>query len=480
MKLVKSLLLGSAAGLVVASGAMAADLPARKAAPAEYVRVCSAYGAGFFYIPGTDTCIKIGGLVRYQYEYNQQYMRSNSATGTRAQMNLEFDVRNATAYGTLRTFARLAVARRTGTALSGTTNRGGFGIFNFGQGQYGATPDVNGASQYLQTGVFLDKAFIQFGGLTAGRAASFFDFFADAGHYTNGGIGSNVGSTNLLAYTAVFGGGFSATISIEDPLERRSGVIDLGAVAAAGGSQIRYAAPSFPDIVAALRVDQSWGSAQLSGAMHQVNTTRYGHTAATATALQGFNTYIGSGNSKWGWAVQGGLKLNLPMLAPGDQLWLQAAYAQGATSYGGMTNYIAGYSAVNAIGQLGVPLADAYVNNATGAISLAKTWSVAGSFIHYWTPSLRSGFYGSYGVYSVPGAFKLVGASTTNRVSYNGWRVGTNLTWSPVPNFDIGVDLAYSKLNLTGGNTVASGNVGTPFTKTGSAWNAIFRVQRGF
>jgi hypothetical protein len=51
MKLVKSLLLGSVAGLAAVAGAQAADLPVAKAAPVEYVRVCSTYGAGFFYIP---------------------------------------------------------------------------------------------------------------------------------------------------------------------------------------------------------------------------------------------------------------------------------------------------------------------------------------------------------------------------------------------------------------------------------------------
>src|SRR6476646_6758280 len=54
MKMVKSLILGSAAGLVAMSGAQAADLPV-KAKAVEYVRICSLYGAGFFYIPGTDT-----------------------------------------------------------------------------------------------------------------------------------------------------------------------------------------------------------------------------------------------------------------------------------------------------------------------------------------------------------------------------------------------------------------------------------------
>ena len=63
MKMVKSLLLGSAAGLVAVAGAQAADLPV-KAKPVQYVKICSLYGAGFYYIPGTDTCLKIGGWVR--------------------------------------------------------------------------------------------------------------------------------------------------------------------------------------------------------------------------------------------------------------------------------------------------------------------------------------------------------------------------------------------------------------------------------
>ena len=66
MKLLKGLLLGfmaALAGVVPLAGARAADLPARQAAPIEYVRICDAYGAGFFYIPGTETCLRVGGLV---------------------------------------------------------------------------------------------------------------------------------------------------------------------------------------------------------------------------------------------------------------------------------------------------------------------------------------------------------------------------------------------------------------------------------
>ena len=66
MRFIKRLLLTSAASLASAvgvPGARAADLPARQAAPIEYVRICDAYGAGFFFIPGTESCLKVGGLV---------------------------------------------------------------------------------------------------------------------------------------------------------------------------------------------------------------------------------------------------------------------------------------------------------------------------------------------------------------------------------------------------------------------------------
>ena len=102
MKLVKSLLLGSAAGLAAIAGAHAADLPVAKAAAVDYVRVCSAYGAGFFYIPGTETCLRIGGRVRADYLYNEPLTRAEDAIGFRARGRIQADARTETAYGALR------------------------------------------------------------------------------------------------------------------------------------------------------------------------------------------------------------------------------------------------------------------------------------------------------------------------------------------------------------------------------------------
>ena len=95
MKMVKSLLLGSAAGLVAVAGAQAADLPV-KAKPVEYVKICSLYGAGFFYIPGTDICIKIGGWVRAEYGWgHERVLRRRPTTRT----PLSTTVRRTTATG---------------------------------------------------------------------------------------------------------------------------------------------------------------------------------------------------------------------------------------------------------------------------------------------------------------------------------------------------------------------------------------------
>src|SRR2546430_2791630 len=118
MKMIKSLVLGSAAGLLAMSGAQAADLPV-KAKAVEYVRICSLYGAGFFYIPGTDTCIKLGGYLRADTTFNGgahgapawnsdlgQQNRYRDYFVSRSRLALTVDTRTATEYGVVRTFGQ--------------------------------------------------------------------------------------------------------------------------------------------------------------------------------------------------------------------------------------------------------------------------------------------------------------------------------------------------------------------------------------
>ena len=135
------------------------------------------------------------------------------ASGHQGRINL--DARTQTAYGTLRAFVRYEISRRTGQFHSGTAIRQG-------NAEPATGFDFAGQAQHQ---IVLDKAFIQFAGVTAGRATSFFDFYAnDLGWFGIGG-GSDRASTNLLAYTASFGSGWSATLSLEDPVERRYPVV---------------------------------------------------------------------------------------------------------------------------------------------------------------------------------------------------------------------------------------------------------------
>ena len=121
MTKMKSLLLGTAAGLVAVAGAQAADMPV-KAKPVQYVKICTLYGDGYYYVPGSDICIKIGGYVRADYGWNNTGARTVNYKGasgaqdrtvsdfsTRHRGNLQIDTRAQTQYGTLRTFTSIHV-----------------------------------------------------------------------------------------------------------------------------------------------------------------------------------------------------------------------------------------------------------------------------------------------------------------------------------------------------------------------------------
>jgi hypothetical protein len=544
MKLVKSLLLGSAAGLTVVAGAQAADLPIKKAAPVEYVRVCSAYGAGFFFVPGTDTCLRVSGRARFEAGYSQGYQRGSNngdLMGYRGLGRLNLDARTQTAYGTLRAFVRFELASRTGAYLnSGTQQRianafPALGVDTFGRAQ-----------QYVN----VDKAFIQFAGLTAGRAASFYDFYAHDFEIIGTSLGSDVSSTNLLAYTATFGDGFSATISIEDPIFRKN---PLFGTATAGNAASQFAVftaaaanlspvvvtnsagvpigeafydlrqtSRMPDFVGALRYDAAWGSAQLSAAVHELNA----QNAASVLTFGGTAIAAGSVisprvNTEYGWAIQGGLKFNLPFIAAGDALYLQGSYGEGAQLYTGYSQYIGTYTA-SAGNTQGAPFAtyftDAAVNPLTGKMELSTSWTVVGSYLHYWAPEWRSAIIGSYGEMS----FGKTSRALLGGLNFNGLGnpvnspgnflfsaalrdtsqivAGASLIWSPVKDLDIGVEGLYNRVDIKNGRVIdqnkAPGGVAAgvnaaglpvaangailPTTNYADTFQVRMRVQRDF
>jgi len=85
MTFLKRLLLSSVAALVVSAGAQAADLPTRKAAPVEYVRVCNVGGVTGWTMPGSDTCVKISGFMTAHFIAGNLSNQYNSAEGIGSQ-----------------------------------------------------------------------------------------------------------------------------------------------------------------------------------------------------------------------------------------------------------------------------------------------------------------------------------------------------------------------------------------------------------
>src|SRR5690606_23371512 len=130
---IRGLMIGTAAALTAVSGARAADaIIIAEPEPMEYVRICDVYGAGFFYIPGTETCLKIGGYMRYQMNYTNEGqehvgpLQTAPGTGTfhdyrfwkLARFAPNFDVRTETSLGTLRGFAEVEFDWVSGTWAS--------------------------------------------------------------------------------------------------------------------------------------------------------------------------------------------------------------------------------------------------------------------------------------------------------------------------------------------------------------------------
>jgi hypothetical protein len=366
---IKTLLLGAAAGLVAVSGASAADLPA-KAAPVDYVKVCAQYGAGFFVIPGTDVCLDIGGYVRADYYVQDTVDRDSNRSYTRTRAQLNFDARSQTSHGTLRSFIELRYTVSSGTAAAS---------------------------------VALNRAYIQWAGFTFGRAASMFDFYDSANIYGIDPYTQGSGTTtNLLAYTKEFGNGWSATISLEDATFRRS-------YPGAAGHEM-------PDVVAAVMVDQSWGSAKLSGAVHQIRQL--------------------NGNTDYGFAGQLGVSLKIGE----GTLWLQGGYGEGAIAYSG---YGVAMSSVASAG-----------NEASAGGALSTSWSVVAAYTRPLTDTLEFNVWASYGDYSL-----LAFSETT-------MHVGGSIAWTPVKNLTIANQIEYLIVDGPGASA--------------SDWRYMLSVQRSF
>ncbi|MBM7483039.1 MULTISPECIES: porin [Bradyrhizobium] len=478
MKVVKSLLLGTAAGLIAVGGAQAADLPV-KAKAVEYVKVCSLYGAGFYYIPGSDTCIKLGGYLRaevalnaggnYSAQYNNVFAANNRLTNyysMRAREDLNIDTRTATEYGVVRTYFDAVFTWTTGnyvgagSGTGATQYSGTLGLNAAGTSLIGSSGGaVNGTDGTISGGALgVYYAFIQFAGFTMGKAVSQFDapWINYPGNNFDQLVGGS-GTTNGVAqftYTADLGQGVTAIVSAQDQTQvfqtalwNTAGMSTAGVLGGAYGSNDLGGTRS-PDLVGTLRVDQAWGLFQASVAAHDNHVGYYGASEVT-----------GHPEDKWGWAVQLALSIkNIPTGA-GDVINISGVYTDGASRYNFQELAATSYSmfggsggAYQSIGFAGV--SDAVFAPGSG-LELTKTYGFRGAYTHNWSPYWNSALYGAWAAVNYSGTAKgmICGSAAfatltgTCNPDFNIGQIGVITRWTPIKNLTFSADFTYSHLD---------------------------------
>ncbi|MCK1641326.1 porin [Bradyrhizobium sp. 157] len=472
MKVVKGIILGSAA-MFAGAGAQAADLPV-KAKAIEYVKICSLYGAGFYYVPGTDTCIKLGGYLRADTVFATSIdfdAAGNGVAGarnrlsnyytTRARQALRIDTRTATEYGVVRTFFE--------------------GVFTWTSGTYtgAGTTGVNGSTSYTSSpgsqiaggslGVYY--AFIQFAGFTFGKAESQFRTpWAQypANNFELPGSGG-WDPVNQITYTADFGQGITASFSAQDQAANyTTNIWNVSGATAAGLAAGAYGANDIggsraPDLVAMVRVDQAWGLFQASVAAHNSHAGYYGASEVT-----------GHPSDKWGWAGQLALSIKNIPTGPGDTINLTGVYTNGASRYNFqdyMSTTYAMYGSTSVAGayqSLGIAgVSDSVFVTGAGQ-ELTTTYGFNGGYTHNWDPYWNTSVFGAWAAVRYNNTAKgyICGAFVANLAlssgvggcnpDFNYAVVGTKTSWTPVRGLTFTGELAYMMLDqkYASGSTV--------------------------
>ncbi len=271
----------------------------------------------------------------------------------------------------------------------------------------------------------------------------------------------------LLAYTASFGGGFSATLAAQSPgtegasgggTEMTGGYFNTNSGPTPGqfnSPNITFGGQRWPDIVGALHVKQGWGEAQLSGVLHDVNVTDNTFMVRSAAAPWAFG--CNGSESKVGLGIDAGVKVNLPSFGAGDDFVVTGAYTQNATWYSGLRDGMWGENgATNGNGQP-MYLADAYFNPITNTWAKPTAWSITGILEHHFTPQFYVNLEGSIGGLELeqpgrmhlggccggvcPGGVNGVGGPLSPHAF--SWIIGADLGWNPVTNLNFDLELMY-------------------------------------
>lgn len=276
---ITSLLTCSAAALISTSTAYAADaVIAPEPETVEYVRVCDAYGAGYFYIPGTETCLRIHGYVRYDVTggddvyargFTEKDGKLTANTKTKrdtydamARFSLKFSTASETELGTLKTYSDVRF-----------------------QWKNGGDDSSSGTLRY---------GYMQLGGLRVGLDESaFLTFTGYLGNVMNDDVILAGGArTGLISYTYAGDNGFSAILSLEQGNNKD---IDVAPSDWAGKSWGGTINDYTPHVVAGLRYAQGWGSIAAVGAYDARNEEWAGKVRGDLNATDQLSFWVQGG-----------------------------------------------------------------------------------------------------------------------------------------------------------------------------------------
>ncbi len=432
------------------------------------------------------------GSMTSEFWSNNTNNRTTDNLTWRYKGTVTVDARNQTEYGTVRSYV----------AIGASSNS------NDGEG----------------AGLYANRWFIQWAGFTFGHATSFFDFYSIGANqfgFAGASSDSGDGGWDVLAYTAQFGNGLSASISAE--VQRRTYIaytgtgaagLGLGTTSAAypgsatglafGSVGTNYEGHDYPDVVANLRIDQAWGSAQIMGALHNVAATYYGNAGSFTAGAEG----RGHPSDKLGFAVGGGIKLNAPMIGPGDYFQAEVDYTQGASRYANMTASVWDYRAYNGNNfGFGMNTDAVYGGSVAGGgasnLELTTSWAANAAYTHFWNKSWKTTLWGSYLTQKYNSSANAMlcssigdgnGANGTFAVANAGcdmnwslWGVGLRTQWNITSDFYLGLEVLYANLDSasTSTGTIALGSNGSKpagaYTiQDQDIWAVRFRAHKDF
>ena len=380
----------------------------------------------FYYIPGTDTCIKLGGYLRAEVAVNTNNVYGNAYSGASAANNrftndytwrsredLNIDTRTATEYGVVRTFFDATFTWTTAPTVAQPLVR-----------QF-TMPSVPVQPRAMRAAATWPAARSASTTPSSSSLASRWVRPSPSSRLPGPTIpattldalvggGGTITGVNQFSYTAEFGNGVSGTHfgAGPDRTTIQAGVDNLGSLSGIGvvtngtgtfGAS-DYAGTMIPDFVGMLRVDQAWGLFQASVAAHDNHAgVLRRHATAAGTAFPVLNslaipTTSGAGPVSWP------CRSRTSRLEPGTRSTSKACIPNGATRYNiqdlgcsaGAATIYGGTSGFLAYQSVGIGCCSGYCVRSRGQQQLTQTWGFRGAFTHNWDPFWNTSIYGAW------------------------------------------------------------------------------------